>query len=112
MLQVVYLPNSDITIERFIVISTLDELLDFIKFNKINLLSVPANEDVLDVLDCIINNNIQIRTIHIQQSEDLLSRLKLFFTIAKAYSEHEIKQNVILKHEYLDGIIEKNKKKD
>ena len=30
MLQVVYLPNNDIMIEKFIVITNLEELLDFI----------------------------------------------------------------------------------
>ncbi len=112
MLQVVYLPQSNLTIEKFIVINNLEELLDFIKFNKIKILSIPANEDALDILDCILNNKINIQTIHIQQSSDLLNRLKIFFSIAKAYSENEIKKDVILKHEYLDSIIEKNNKKD
>ena len=107
MLQVVYLPQSNLTIEKFIVINNLEELLDFIKFNKIKILSIPANEDALDILDCILNNKINIQTIHIQQSADLLNRLKIFFSIAKAYSENEIKKDVILKHEYLDSIIEK-----
>lgn len=112
MLQVVYLPQSNLTIEKFIVINNLEELLDFIKFNKIKILSIPANEDALDILDCILNNKINIQTIHIQQSSYLLNRLKIFFSIAKAYSENEIKKDVILKHEYLDSIIEKNNKKD
>lgn len=112
MLQVVYLPNNDIMIEKFIVITNLEELLDFIKFNKISLLSIPANVDALDIVDTIVENNISIKTIHIQQSNDLITRLKIFFEIAKQYSENEIKKDVILKHEYLDGIIEKNKKKD
>ncbi len=112
MLQVVYLPNMNISIEKFIVITNLEELLDFIKFNKISLLSIPANIDALDIIDVIVENNIRIKTIHIQQSNDLLTRLKIFFEIAKRYSENEIKKDVILKHEYLDGIIEKNKKKD
>ena len=112
MLQVVYLPNNDITIEKFIVITNLEELLDFIKFNKISLLSIPATVDALDIVDTIVENNISIKTIHIQQSNDLLTRLKIFFEIVKQYSENEIKKDVILKHEYLDGIIEKNKKKD
>lgn len=112
MLQVVYLPNVDLAIDEFIVITNLEKLLDFIKFNRIKILSIPANEDALDVLDCIINNKIDIKTLHIQQSQDLLNRLKLFFAIAKAYSENDIKRNVILKHEYLDSILEKNNKKD
>lgn len=112
MLQVVYYPKGEITIEKFIVISNLEELLDFIKFNKISLLSIPANEEALDILDCIISNDISIKTIHLQQSNDLVARLKIFFIIAKAYSEHEIKKDVILKHEYLDSILEKNNKKD
>lgn len=112
MLQVVYLPNENISIEKFIVITNLEELLDFIKFNKISLLSIPANIDALDIIDTIVENEIRIKTIHIQQSNDLLTRLKIFFEIAKTYSENEIKKDVILKHEYLDGIIEKNKKKD
>ena len=40
MLQVVYLPGKNIEIEKFITISSMDELLDFIKFNKIKLLSL------------------------------------------------------------------------
>ena len=44
MLQVVYLPKKHIAIEKFIVISELDELLEFIKFNKVSLLSIPADE--------------------------------------------------------------------
>jgi hypothetical protein len=112
MLQVVYLPKSNITIERFLVISDLDELLDYIKFNRIELLSIPANEDVFDIVDTIINNDSNVKTIHIQQNNDLLLRLKMFFMIAKAYSEHGIKKNIILKHEYLDNILEKNNKKD
>lgn len=112
MLQVVYLPDENITIEKFVVMSKLDELLEFIKYHKVSLLSIPANEDALDILDCIISNQIQIKTIHIQQSENLLSRIKLFFMIAKAYETNEIKKDVILKHVYLDNIIEKNKKKD
>ena len=78
MLQVVYLPQSNLTIEKFIVINNLEELLDFIKFNKIKILSIPANEDALDILDCILNNKINIKTIHIQQSSNLLNRLKIF----------------------------------
>lgn len=112
MLQVVYLPKKNVTIEKFIVISDLDELLEFIKYNKVSLLSIPPSEDALDILDCIVNNEIQIKTIHIQQSENLLSRLKLFFIMAKAYTEHEIKRDIILKHVYLDNAIEKIKKKD
>ena len=112
MLQVVYLPNNDIMIEKFIVITNLEELLDFIKFNKISLLSIPATVDALDIVDTIVENNISIKTIHIQQSHDLLTRIKIFFEIARQYSENGIKKDVILKHEYLDGIIEKNKKKD
>lgn len=42
MLQVVYLPGQNIEIEKFITISSMDKLLDFIKFNKIKLLSIPA----------------------------------------------------------------------
>lgn len=112
MLQVVYLPQSNLTIEKFIVINNLEELLDFIKFNKIETLSIPANEDALDILDCIVINKLDIKTIHLQQNKDLLLRLKLFFMMAKAYSENGIKRNIILKHEYLDSIIEKNNKKD
>lgn len=112
MLQVVYYPQGEIAIDKFIVISNLEELLDFIRFNKISLLSIPANEEALDIFDCIINNDVNIKTIHIQQSMDLLSRLKIFFTMAKAYSEKELKRNIILKHEYLDSILEKNNKKD
>lgn len=112
MLQVVYLPGQDIEIEKFITISNLDELLQFIKFNKIKLLSIPATEDALDIVDCIVENELKIDTIHIQQSMDLLARLKIFFSIAKSYTEHNIKKNVILKHEYLDNFLEKNKKKD
>mgnify|MGYP000056819299 CR=1 FL=1 len=112
MFQVVYYPQDEITIEKFIVISKLEELLDFIKFNKIETLSIPANEDALDILDCIVTNKIDIKTIHLQQNKDLLSRLKIFFVMAKAYSENDIKRNIILKHEYLDSIIEKNNKKD
>lgn len=112
MLQVIYLPKSDIAIDKFIVINDLEKLLDFIKFNKVSLLSIPANEDSLDVLDCIVENKIQIKTVHIQYTDDLLSRLKVFFYMAKAYAENEIKRDIILKHEYLDSIIEKNKKKD
>ena len=78
MLQVVYLPGQNIEIEKFITISSMDELLDFIKFNKIKLLSIPATNDALDVLDCIIENELKIETIHLQQSNDLLSRLKIF----------------------------------
>ena len=77
MLQVVYLPGQNIEIEKFITISSMDELLDFIKFNKIKLLSIPATDDALDVLDCIIENELKIETIHLQQSNDLLSRLKI-----------------------------------
>lgn len=112
MLQVVYLPGQNIEIEKFITISAMDELLDFIKFNKIKLLSIPATNDALDVLDCIIENELKIETIHLQQSNDLLSRLKIFFYMAKAYTENGIKRNIILKHEYLDNFLEKNKKKD
>lgn len=112
MLQVVYLPKKHTTIEKFIVISELDELLDFIKFNKVSLLSIPADEEALDILDCIINNDIQIKTIHIQQSDNLLIRLKLFFIMARAYSEHEIKKDIILKHAYLDTVLEKIEEKE
>ena len=112
MLQVVYLPNCDITIERFVVINNLEKLLDFIKYNSIDLLSIPANEDALDILDCIVMNKLNIKTIHIQQSNNLILRLKIFFAMAKAYSENNIKKDITLKHEYLDGILEKNKKKD
>lgn len=112
MLQVVYLPQGDLAIDEFIVITNLEELLDFIKFNRIKILSIPANEDAFDIVDCIVNNKLNIKTLHIQQSKDLLNRLKLFFVIAKAYSENEIKKDVILKHEYLDSILEKNNKKD
>lgn len=112
MLQVVYYPQKEIAIEKFIVISKLEELLDFIKFNKIETLSIPANEDAFDILDCIVINKLDIKTVHLQQSGDLLSRLKIFFMMAKAYSENDIKRNIILKHEYLDSIIEKNNRKD
>lgn len=113
MLQVVYLPNSSIKkIEKFIVISDLDELLNFIKYNKIKLLSIPVSEDALDVLDCILQNDIKIKTIHIQQYENIVQRIKLFFIFAKAYSDREIKLNITLKHEYLDGVLQKNKKED
>lgn len=107
MLQVIYLPEQDIEIERFITISNLDELLEFIKFNKIKLLSIPATIDALDVMDCIVENNLKIETIHLQQSANLLARLKIFFTMAKEYSEHNIKKNIILKHEYIDNFLEK-----
>lgn len=107
MLQVVYSPQKEMTIEKFIVISNIGELLDFIKYNKVSLLSIPANEDAFDILDCIVENNISIKTLHIQQSLDLVTRLKIFFFIAKAYSEKGINKNVILKHEYLDNIIAK-----
>ena len=88
---------------------------NFIDINdsyKIKLLSIPATNDALDVLDCIIENELKIETIHLQQSNDLLSRLKIFFYMAKAYTENGIKRNIILKHEYLDNFLEKNKKKD
>ena len=113
MYQVVYLPGQNVTIEKFVVISELDALLDFIKFNRVSLLSIPVHEDFYDILDTIINNELNIKTIHIQQSNNnLVLRLKLFFEIAKAYSEHGIKNDVILKHEYLDNTLTKINKKD
>lgn len=113
MLQVVYLPeNEKISIDKFLVITDLEELFNCIKFNKIKLLSIPVSIDALDIIDCIVENNVQIDTIHIQQTTDLLTRLKLFFTIAKTYSEHDIKKSIILSHAYLDSVLEKNKKKD
>lgn len=113
MLQVIYLPDGkNISIDKFLVITDLAELLNFIKFNKIKLLSIPVSIDALDIIDCIVENELHIETIHIQQTMDLLTRLKIFFTIAKAYSEHGIKRNVILSHAYLDSVLEKNNKKD
>lgn len=112
MLQVVYLPNKNVQIEKFIVISDLDQLLNYIKYHKIKLLSIPVSEDSLDILDTIVQNDLKIGTIHIQPSLNIVLRIKLFFIFAKAYEQHGIKKNIIMKHEFLDGTIQKIEKKD
>lgn len=112
MLEVVYTPDQKIELERYVVISDYAELLEFIKYNKIKLLSIPANDEAYDIIDAIIKNKIDIKTIHIQSTTDVLGRLKIFFELAKQYSENQIKRDVILKHEYLDTQLQKNKKKD
>ena len=111
MLQVVYLPDARDPIEKFIVISDFEKMLEYLKFNKIKFLSIPPIDDSYDILDCIITNNIDIKTIHIQSGDDLLGRIKLFFAFAKAYSDNNIKNDVIMKHEYLDAELEKILKK-
>ena len=71
-----------------------------------------AAKKTIEIIDGAKANELKIETIHLQQSNDLLSRLKIFFYMAKAYTENGIKRNIILKHEYLDNFLEKNKKKD
>lgn len=110
MLQVVYLPDANVPIEKFVVINDFDKMLDYLKFNKIKFLSIPPTDDGYDILDCIISNNINIKTIHIQSGDDLLGRIKLFFAFAKAYSDNGIKNDLIMKHEYLDAELEKIRK--
>ncbi len=112
MLQVVYLPNEILEIEQFRVVNKIEELFDIMQYNKIELLSVPLCEDSLDIIDFITSNDIKIKTVHIQQHNDLAMRLRLFFELAKKYSELGVKSDIILKHEYLDGILRKNNKKD
>ena len=107
MKQIIFLPNCSLSIDNFIVISDMIELLNYLKFHKVKFLSIPANEDSLDILDCIIQNNLNIDTIHIQQGKNMVLRIKLFFSFAKVYSEKEIKNNIILKHSYIDTILSK-----
>ncbi len=102
MFQVVYTTKHE-SIEKFIVIQKLDELLSFIQFNKLSLLSIPANEEGFDIADFILTNKIQIDTIHIYG--ELLNKLKIFFYLAKEYQELGFKKNIIFKHEYLDGML-------
>ena len=67
MLQVVYLPGQNIEIEKFITISSMDELLDFIKFNKIKLLSNSLflkkckGKDIVNILLTINNDEDKIK---------------------------------------------------
>lgn len=110
MLQIVYTPEGEYQIDKFMTIKQYDELLEVIRYKNIKLLSVPINGDTLDIIETIVSEKLDVETIHLQQTGDLLNRLKIFFYAAKRYSEEEMKKDVILKHEYLDNIIEKIKK--
>ena len=107
MLQVIYLPKSKKEIKGYRVINDLDTLINCLKFNKVDFLSIPASSESLDILDVIIKNNINIKTIHIQESNDLLGRIRLFFIIAKTYQENGIKRDIVLKYPNIDGFFVK-----
>ena len=106
-MNIVYLPDIHERVEKFMVINSFDKMVDCLRFKKIKFLSIPPTDDGYDILDCIINNDINIKTIHIQDGDDLLARIRLFFAFAKAYHEKNIKNNIILKHEYLDTALKK-----
>lgn len=105
MLQIVYMPEGERNIDKFVSVSKYDELMEIISYNTVGLLSIPVNEDSYDIIDAIISDKLKVKKIHLQQSGDLVKRLKLFFYIAQRYSEEDIKKDVILKHEFLDSIL-------
>lgn len=112
MLQIIYFPTKTEDIQQmkdFVVLSSLSELFEFIQYNKVSFLGIPATTDGIEIVEYLINNEIKIDTVFIYEYSDFLSKLKVFFMLAKGYSELDFKTNIIMKHEFLDNVIKKLK---
>ena len=107
MRQVIYSPQCECQIGNFLVCTDYDSLMETIRFGRTDLISMPVGEDTADIIESILSEQLDVKTIHLQETEDLLARLKMFFYIAKRYSEEDVKKDVILKHDILDDLLRK-----
>lgn len=112
MLQIIYFPTKEEDfqqLENFVVLSSLSELFELIQYNNVSFLGIPATIDGIEIVEYLIDNKVKIDTVFIYEYSDFLSKLKVFFMLAKGYSDLNFKSNIIMKHELLDDIIKKIK---